>query len=77
MRVLEVGLGPGVYTMSLARRVASSSEDDGVICLEIRPEMITMLRERLRGAGLPDVEIVQGEGSRCPCLVGVSTWYSL
>src|ERR671910_2858927 len=42
MRVLEVGPGPGVYTMALARRVASSSEDGRVTCLEIQPEMITM-----------------------------------
>ena len=66
MRVLEVGLGPGVYTMSLARRVASSSEDGGVICLEIQPEMITMLRERLRAAGVRNVEIVQGDGQQMP-----------
>ena len=36
MRVLEVGSGPGVYTMPLAWRVASSSEDGGVTCLEIQ-----------------------------------------
>ena len=35
MRVLEVGPGPGVYTVPLARRVASSSENGGVTCLEI------------------------------------------
>src|SRR5918997_843797 len=45
MRILEVGPGPGVYTIPLAQRVASSSEDGGVTCLEIQPEMITMLRE--------------------------------
>src|SRR5918996_3242702 len=56
MRVLEVGPGPGVYTMPLARRVASSSEDGGVTCLEIQPEMITRLRERLRATGARNVE---------------------
>ncbi len=66
MRVLEVGPGPGVYTMPLARRVASSSEDGGVTCLEIQPEMITMLRERLRVAGVRNVEIVQGNGQQMP-----------
>jgi hypothetical protein len=66
MRVLEVGPGPGVYTIPLARWVASSSEDGGVTCLEIQPEMITMLRERLRVAGERNVEIVQGDGRKMP-----------
>src|SRR5215217_3589362 len=39
MRVLEVGPGPGVYTLALARRVASSGEDGSLTCLEIQPEM--------------------------------------
>ena len=68
MRVLEVGPGPGVYTMSLARRVASLGEDGGVTCLEIQPEMITRLRERLRAAGVRSVEIVQGDGQQMPLL---------
>src|SRR5918999_5583453 len=66
MRVLEVGPGPGVYTMPLARRVASSSEDGGVTCLEIQPEMIEMLRERLQAAGLGNVEVVRGDGRQMP-----------
>ena len=67
MRVLEVGPGPGVYTMPLARRVASSSADGGVVtCLEIQPEMITMLRERLQVAGVQNVEIVQGDAQQMP-----------
>ena len=66
MRVLEVGPGPGVYTVPLARRVASSGEDGGVTCLEIQPEMITMLRERLLEAGVQNVEVIQGDGRHIP-----------
>jgi protein-L-isoaspartate O-methyltransferase len=66
MRVLEVGPGPGVYTMSLAKRVASSSEDGSVICLEIQPEMITVLRDRLRAARIQNVDVVQGDGRQMP-----------
>jgi protein-L-isoaspartate O-methyltransferase len=62
MRVLEIGPGPGVYTIPLAQRVASPSEDGSVICLEIQPEMITMLRERLSAAGIQNVEVVHGDG---------------
>ena len=66
MRVLEVGPGPGVYTVPLALRVASSREDGSVTCLEIQPEMIEMLRERLRAAGIGNVEIVRGDGRQMP-----------
>jgi len=66
MCVLEVGPGPGVYTVPLARRVASSGEDGGVTCLEIQPEMITMLRERLRAAGIQNAQVVQGDGRQMP-----------
>ena len=66
MRVLEVGPGPGVYTVPLARRVASSGEDGSVTCLEIQQEMITMLRERLRAAGIQNAQVVQGDGRQMP-----------
>ena len=66
MRVLEVGPGPGVYTLALARRVASSGEDGSLTCLEIQPEMIEMLRQRLRGAGIGNVEVIQGDGRQIP-----------
>lgn len=66
MRVLEVGPGPGMYTLPLARRVASLGQDGKVTCLEIQPEMIAMLRDRLRAAGVANVEVVQGDGTRMP-----------
>jgi SAM-dependent methyltransferase len=66
MHVLEVGPGPGVYTLPLARRVASSEEDGSVTCLEIQPEMIEMLRERLRDAGIVNVEVIQGDARQMP-----------
>lgn len=66
MRVLEVGPGPGMYTVPLARRVASLGQDGQVTCLEIQPEMIAMLRDRLRAAGVANVEVVQGDGRQMP-----------
>ena len=66
MRVLEVGPGPGVYTVPLARRVASSGENGGVTCLEIQSEMITMLRERLQAARIQNAQVVQGDGRQMP-----------
>jgi SAM-dependent methyltransferase len=66
MRALEVGPGPGMYTVALAERVASSGDGGRVTCLEVQPQMIEMLRERLRAAGVRNVEVVRGDGQRMP-----------
>jgi protein-L-isoaspartate O-methyltransferase len=66
MHALEVGPGPGMYTVALAKRVASSGEDGRVTCVEIQPQMIEMLRERLRAAEVRNVEVIQGDGQRIP-----------
>ena len=66
MRILEVGPGPGMYTVPLAKRVGSLGQYGKVTCLEIQPEMIAMLRDRLRAAGVDNVEVVQGDGRRMP-----------
>jgi ubiquinone/menaquinone biosynthesis C-methylase UbiE len=55
-----------MYTVALAKRVASSGEDGRVTCLEIQPQMIEMLRERLRAAEIRNVEVIQGDGQRIP-----------
>jgi len=66
MYALEVGPGPGMYTVPLAKRVASSGEDGRVTSLEIQPQMIEMLRKRLRAARVRNVEVVQGDGRQMP-----------
>ena len=66
MYALEVGPGPGMYTVPLAKRVASAGEDGRVTSLEIQPQMIEMLRERLRAARVRNVEVVQGDGRQMP-----------
>ncbi|MBV9455129.1 MAG: class I SAM-dependent methyltransferase [Rubrobacter sp.] len=70
MRVLEIGPGPGVYTVPLARRVASQGTGGNVTCLEIQPEMIAMLQERLEDAGVQNVEVIQGDGRYMPLADG-------
>ena len=66
MQVLEIGPGPGVYTVPLARRVAAQGKQGSIICVEIQPEMITMLREHLQAAGVQNVEVIQGDGRQIP-----------
>jgi SAM-dependent methyltransferase len=62
MQVLEIGPGPGAFTVPLARRVAAHSQQGRVICVEIQPEMVAMLREHLEKAQVHNVEIIQGDG---------------
>ena len=52
-RVLELGPGPGVFTLEAARRVG---EDGQLIAVDIQPEMIAQVRERVRGAEFTNVE---------------------
>lgn len=65
MQVLEIGPGPGVYTVPLAQRVVQNREGS-VTCVEIQPEMIAMLRQRLKSAGVRNVEVVEGDGRQMP-----------
>ncbi len=65
MQVLEIGPGPGAVTVPLARRV-SPLEGGSVTCVEIQPEMIALLRERLHTAEVSNVEILQGDGRQLP-----------
>ena len=62
MQVLEIGPGPGVYTVPLARRVAAQGEHGSITCVEIQPEMIGIFRRRLQDAGVQNVEVIQGDG---------------
>ena len=65
MQVLEIGPGPGFVTVPLAGRV-SALTGGSVTCVEIQPEMIALLRDRLQSAEVSNVEVLQGEGRQLP-----------
>jgi SAM-dependent methyltransferase len=52
-RVLELGPGPGAFTVDAARRAGPEGQ---VIAVDIQPEMIARLDVRVREAGLTNVE---------------------
>jgi SAM-dependent methyltransferase len=52
-RVLELGPGPGAFTVDAARRVGPEGR---LIAVDIQPEMIARVRARVREAGLDNVE---------------------
>jgi SAM-dependent methyltransferase len=51
--VLELGPGPGAFTVDAARRVGPEGR---LIAVDIQPEMIARVRARVREAGLDNVE---------------------
>jgi len=52
-RVLEVGPGPGAFTVEAAQRVGAEGR---LIAVDIQPEMIAQVEKRVREAGLTNVE---------------------
>jgi SAM-dependent methyltransferase len=52
-RVLELGPGPGTFTVDAARRVGPEGR---IIVVDIQPQMIAQVERRVREAGLTNVE---------------------
>jgi ubiquinone/menaquinone biosynthesis C-methylase UbiE len=52
-RVLELGPGPGVFTVDAAQRVGP---EGWLIAVDIQPKMVAQVEERVREAGLTNVE---------------------
>lgn len=51
--VLELGSGTGVFTVAAAQRVGPRGK---LVSVDVQPEMISRVEERVQGAGLPNVE---------------------
>jgi ubiquinone/menaquinone biosynthesis C-methylase UbiE len=52
-RVLELGPGPGMFTVEAAQRVGPEGR---LIAVDIQPKMIAQVKKRVREAGLTNVE---------------------
>ena len=62
-RVLEVGCGPGVYTVQAARRLGP---DGRLIAVDLQPRMVERAAERLRESGLDNVEFHDSDAHHLP-----------
>jgi ubiquinone/menaquinone biosynthesis C-methylase UbiE len=61
-RVLELGPGPGFFSVDIARRIPS-----GHLCLvDLQREMLDKARARIRRAGVPNVSFTQASASALP-----------
>lgn len=61
-RVLEVGCGPGYFSVEVARRLPVGH----LYLFDLQAEMLEMARHRLREAGRGNVSFVQGDALRLP-----------
>jgi SAM-dependent methyltransferase len=52
-RILELGPGPGIFTVEAAQRVGPAGR---LIAVDIQPEMIAQVEDRVQEAGLTNVE---------------------
>ncbi len=58
--VCDIGCGNGFYTLQLAQAVG---EDGKVLAVDIQAEMLHLLAERAKEAGLENIEYIQGAES--------------
>jgi SAM-dependent methyltransferase len=61
--VLELGPGPGYFTVEAAR---AASEHGRVICVDLQPEMLHALRDRLHTHTVTNARPVAGDATRIP-----------
>jgi ubiquinone/menaquinone biosynthesis C-methylase UbiE len=63
MTVLELGCGPGTFTLEAARVVGATGR---VVAVDIQPKMIDRLGEAVRQAGIDNVEIRLADAYNLP-----------
>ena len=61
--VLEIGPGPGYYSIEAARVVAPGGR---VVCIDVQPGMVAVLDERLRREGAGNARPLVGDATRLP-----------
>lgn len=65
--VVEIGPGPGYYTIDAARIVGSGGR---VVCLDIQREMLSLLADRLADHGVTNADLVVAEATHLPLRAG-------
>ena len=65
-QVLEIGPGPGYYSVAVAKAVPRGR----LTLVDIQPEMLAMAKERVQRAGLTNVEFLQGDAVSLPLTAG-------
>ena len=63
MRVLDIGCGPGIFTIPFARAVGAAGR---VYAADIEPEMVAECRRRVAASGLANVEVARSDENAAP-----------
>ena len=63
MRVLELGPGPGFFTLEASQRAGDSGR---LYCLDIQPQLIARLKHRIEREGLENVALMVGDAAALP-----------
>lgn len=66
MTVLELGPGPGFFTVDTARRVCRSEISGKLYCLDIEPAMIGRLKEKVSKQTLDNIALMVGNAEHLP-----------
>lgn len=61
--VLEIGPGPGYFTIEAARMAGPAGR---IVSLDVQPEMAAILRGRLLERGIPNAHPLAGDATRLP-----------
>jgi ubiquinone/menaquinone biosynthesis C-methylase UbiE len=62
-RVLEIGCGSGLLSLELMHRIANRGS---LTAIDLSPNMLSLCRENLAGAGYADVDLRPGNGLNLP-----------
>jgi ubiquinone/menaquinone biosynthesis C-methylase UbiE len=65
--VLELGPGPGYFTVEASRAVGASGR---VVCVDVQPAMLSILGQRLRDEHADHARLVAGDAVRLPLADG-------
>ena len=61
MTVADIGAGTGYFTLPIAKQIAAGGK---VYSVDLQPEMLAILRDRVAEAELSNVTLVEGEADR-------------
>ncbi len=66
MSVLELGPGPGFFTIETAQRLSNSESPGMLYCLDIEPAMIARAKNKVTRYNLENVALMLGNGEYLP-----------
>lgn len=61
-KVLELGPGPGFFSLEIARSIPSGT----LVLVDIQQEMLDMVKKRLAQAGISNVQLIRGDAAALP-----------